>query len=93
MQSHTGTVHLLPALPPEWENGEVQGLVARGGCTVDISWRKGTLVQAVLTPKFDGPLSVRGASNVCCDGEAVPCEGKDGELCFAAQAGKRYALT
>ncbi|GAA4154714.1 glycosyl hydrolase family 95 catalytic domain-containing protein [Leifsonia shinshuensis] len=48
LQSHGGRVHLLPALPAAWPDGRVDGLHARGGIVVDVSWSDGALREAVL---------------------------------------------
>ncbi len=38
--STPGHITILPALPRQWSNGSVKGLLARGGVTVSISWNK-----------------------------------------------------
>jgi alpha-L-fucosidase 2 len=46
LQSHLGYIEFLPALPKAWSNGEVTGVCARGGLTVDLRWRRGELASA-----------------------------------------------
>ncbi|MBM4155437.1 MAG: glycoside hydrolase family 95 protein [Lentisphaerae bacterium] len=55
VQSHTGRIHLLPALPKAWPTGKVTGLCARGGFEVDISWDDGRLTKAVIHSKSGLP--------------------------------------
>ena len=59
LQSHDGAVHLLPALPDAWSEGEVKGLQARGAFTVDMKWKDGVLDEAVITSKIGGVLRLR----------------------------------
>jgi len=59
LQSQRGDVHLLPALPSAWATGSVRGLRARGGYTVDIRWRDGKLIDAVITADRAGKVRVR----------------------------------
>ncbi len=67
LQSHDGAVHLLPALPDDWQKGEVKGLQARGAFTVSMKWTGGTLQKAVITSKNGGVLRLRSY---------VPLQGK-----------------
>ncbi|HEY0624571.1 glycoside hydrolase family 95 protein [Sphingomonas sp.] len=78
MQSHSGTIHLLPALPRLWPSGRVSGLRARGNIGVDLAWAGGKLAEAVLTAGSNGPVRVR-------DGEAVAE--------FALRKGERVRIT
>lgn len=56
MQSHKGILRLLPALPDEWKSGEVRGLRAKGGYTVDIAWQGGKLLHAMVHADHAGTL-------------------------------------
>jgi alpha-L-fucosidase 2 len=66
-------IHLLPALPSALPNGKVTGLRARGVVGVDIEWRNGKLVRAVLTPRESKPIKVRYA------GREVEIQAKAGQ--------------
>ena len=54
IQSHTGKIVLLPALPKAWPTGRVTGLRARGGFTVDIAWRGGQLTSTTISSTKGG---------------------------------------
>jgi alpha-L-fucosidase 2 len=59
LQSHTGEILFLPALPNAWSAGSVKGLRARGAVTVDMDWKDGQLVTARLTARNNGSLHLR----------------------------------
>ncbi|RXK53603.1 glycoside hydrolase family 95 protein [Oleiharenicola lentus] len=52
-------IRLLPALPPQWSEGAARGLRARGGYSVDVAWRDGKLVSAVVRATQSGKVTVR----------------------------------
>lgn len=94
LQSHTGIIHLLPALPPAWREGQVTGLRARGDVTVSLRWRDGHLQQAELRPQHDSHLEVRSdCTHITCDGQPVQAEQTRWGLAFEARAGAVYQLS
>lgn len=60
LQSHAGFVHLLPALPSKWSEGQVDGLRARGGFEiVSMSWKNGQIDRVVIKSTIGGNLRLR----------------------------------
>ena len=58
IQSHQGYIELLPALPESWEEGSFIGLKARGGFTVNTSWKKGIITNVEIFSKKSQKVSV-----------------------------------
>lgn len=58
LQSRTGEIVLLPALPATWPTGKIEGLLARGGFVVGIEWKEGKLVKATILSKNGGKCSI-----------------------------------
>jgi alpha-L-fucosidase 2 len=48
VQSTLDEIRLVPALPKRWATGRITGVLTRGGATVDLSWKGGTLTEARL---------------------------------------------
>jgi alpha-L-fucosidase 2 len=60
LQSQAGDIELLPALPPNWKNGSIQGLRARGGYEVDLQWSDAKLQRATIRNiSGSGPCTIR----------------------------------
>jgi alpha-L-fucosidase 2 len=59
IQSHTDTIHLLPALPSEWPDGTFRGLRARGGVAFDVEWANGQAVKVLARADIAGTYMVR----------------------------------
>jgi alpha-L-fucosidase 2 len=58
LQSQTGAIQLLPALPDAWKDGKVTGLRVRDGFQVGIIWQDGKLVSATIRSNLGAPCSV-----------------------------------
>jgi alpha-L-fucosidase 2 len=95
LQSHDGTIHLLPALPEDWSSGSVRGLRARGGLDVDIAWERGRLVRGALRSSHGGRVAIRdsGVLRVTRGGTNVPLtRSTRGVVAFETVAGGVYEI-
>jgi len=95
MQSHSGELFLLPALPSAWQKGSVNGLRARGGYTIDLSWENGKLKESVITAKRSDKCRIRTKQSVKILLGNQPVKItllKDGVLEFDARAGEKYRV-
>ncbi|MDP4097968.1 glycoside hydrolase family 95 protein [Paenibacillus sp. P96] len=79
LQSHTGVIRLLPALPQKWGVGEVRGLRARGGFTVSFKWSEAKVTEAVVECTAAGPCRIEAPG-------LAP-------IAFMAEEGKRYIFS
>ena len=60
IQSHCGSIDLLPALPDAWaKRGSFRGLCARGGFEVDCEWADGAPVRVCVRTTAGGVPKVR----------------------------------
>ena len=59
LQSHQDEIHLLPALPQNWEEGKVSGLKARGGFEVAIAWENNQLTEVSIIANKNGVCRIR----------------------------------
>ncbi|MED9962018.1 MAG: glycoside hydrolase family 95 protein, partial [Bacteroidales bacterium] len=77
LQSHLGFLNILPALPMAWEQGNVKGLLARGGFVANIYWQEGELTQIKITSL---------------QGQECKIKYKNKELSFKTKKGRSYLI-
>lgn len=77
LQSDGNQIKLLPALPDAWPDGRVMGLRARGGYQIDMEWKSGKLVEAVIRATINGRCTIRYGQKV---------------IKLKTEAGRRYSI-
>jgi alpha-L-fucosidase 2 len=65
LQSHDGAIHLLPALPRQWDKGSIRGLRARGGFIIEaLQWEQGKVAKLTLRSTLGGNARIRAANEL-----------------------------
>ena len=94
LQSHEGSIRLLPALPDCWDEGRFRGMRVRGGASVDLDWKQGHAKRAVVTARVSGTFILKmpagaskatlvrdGTSVETCTSDKITLNLKAGESC------------
>ena len=80
LQSRTGEIELLPALPEAWPDGRFTGLRARGGYEVSCEWKNGRLTTATIRSTMPSSCRVRYGNKVSLPtfkaGQEISLDGK-----------------
>ncbi|MBR4842530.1 MAG: glycoside hydrolase family 95 protein [Bacteroidaceae bacterium] len=75
VQSHTGKIVLLPALPDVWKDGSVKGLQCRGGFILEeLTWKDGKPATVKVRSTVGGTL------NICWNGNDQSIDTKSGKV-------------
>lgn len=97
LQSHESYIRVLPALPDSWQEGEINGIMARGNFEFNLNWKNGKLKQGSVKSnlggecrlKYDGKIMLISDEN----GNEIETEFSDGVTSFATEKGKSYKFS
>jgi alpha-L-fucosidase 2 len=95
IQSHEGSINLLPALPDEWSEGRFEGVCARGGFELDMKWRNKTITEVEILSKAGNICRIDSGNNfrITMDGRKIALKtNKDGSIEFKTSKGGLYKL-
>lgn len=95
MQSHDSCIRLLPAVPDEWNSGELKGACARGAFELDFQWKDKELTNLTILSKAGEPCRLQVGFDI-----RVTCKGKvqsvrkltNGVAEFDTAKGMRYVI-
>lgn len=59
LQSHTGVIHIFPALPESWQDASFQNLRAMGAFTVSADYKNGKIQKVIIHSEQGGLLKIK----------------------------------
>jgi len=71
LQSHDGSIDILPALPDDWKNGSITGLKAYGGFEVSFVWENNKVQKITIKSNLGGNCRIRVPNEVNLAGEKI----------------------
>lgn len=95
VQSHTGEIQLLPALPTSFSSGTLRGICARGGFVIDIVWDKNHVSKAIIDSKLGNMCRIKIDQPVklFSDGKEIPVRRMENNIfSFQTIPGKKYEI-
>ncbi len=96
VQSHEGSIDLLPALPQEWDKGSFNGVCARSGFELNFKWENSRVFELQVLSKAGEVCRIDDGKDfkVTQDGTKVASkENEDGSIEFETIKGGLYLLT
>lgn len=99
LQSQTGALQLLPALPDAWGSGSITGIRARGNFIVDMEWKGGRLTKSHIQSGSGVPCTViyRGVARMKVKdsrGNTISTKATgDNQISFPTTRGETYTIS
>ncbi len=97
LQSHLGYIHILPALPDSWSDGEISGLMARGNFEVSVKWKNRRLIEGTVTSNLGGECALKHDGKIILiedeKGNEIETVFEKGITTFMTEKGKTYKFS
>lgn len=94
IQSNSGEINLLPALPDEWESGSFRGIMARGGFEVSLEWEDKKIKKAEIKSLAGGKCSlyIENDIKIFINGKDAEIAKNDSTYTFTLEKGDKCAI-
>ncbi|MEO5888657.1 MAG: glycoside hydrolase family 95 protein [Ferruginibacter sp.] len=96
VQSHTGEIQLLPALPFAFPSGTVRGICAKGGFVIDLEWSNSAIRNAVIYSTLGNDCRIKAGRDIkIFEGNKIVKVIRDSDdiIVFKTIKGRKYALS